>query len=147
MKNLYRGKLVDRFKDLVTFRPELVKDNWVFGSLVTNDDGRTFICVHASCSSNSFVSNGITTMFEVIPETIGIYTQLNDKNGNEVFTGDILRMGFDDYCVKYNPEQACYTFYLIKDNEEVVHWGFNQSTVANLEITGNIIDTPEFLKG
>lgn len=41
----------------------------------------------ALCQINSLVDNGTTTMFEVIPETVGEYSWLKDKNGERIFEG------------------------------------------------------------
>lgn len=114
-ENLFKGKLTEEFKDLVIVRPELVKDSWVCGSLIVDKNGRTYICTHALCSNKTYVNNGITTMFEVIPETVGQFTGATDRNSKEIFEGDIVRY-----------ELSAYGKSLTKDYEIVLHnysWG------------------------
>lgn len=111
LKNLCRGKLTERFKELASVRPELVKDGWVTGSLVTTEDGSTYICVYATCSHKTFINNTTATMYEVVPESVGRYIRRLDANGKKIFTGDILQKKYDsDYrgVVEWDYERAAY---------------------------------------
>lgn len=138
------------------------KDGFVYGSLVISGE-RYFICVSALCSANSLVNNGITTMIEVIPETVGQYTGLTDKNGKGIFEGDIVK---NDWCFacgysvikfgQYKPldmseeyQQGNLGFYL-----EHIHKADKRSVRKDIlffankcEVIGNIHDNPELLKG
>ena len=81
--------------------------------------------------------------FEVIPETVGRYTGLTDKNGRKIFEGDIVKRGFEIYIVRWNEEQFKYDFYTLNG---AIQSGFNIFAKDYTEVIGNIYDNPELLE-
>ena len=87
---------------------------------------------------------------EVIPETVGQFTGLIDKNGKEIYEGDVVR--YDDISdlgeslgevavVEYMYEQCCF------DPLAIGYGGCYYSRyIENTEVIGNIHDNPELLK-
>lgn len=82
------------------------------------------------------------TSFEVIPETVGQYTGLTDKNGTKIFEGDICkhRSNYSDNIVISTVVYENGHFLALVDK----HSGFELS--EKLEVIGNIHDNPELLK-
>ena len=104
--------------------------------------------------------------FEIIPETVGQYTGLTDKNGVRIFEGDILR-GFEyPFCSNINGEfnyfaeivwfddSSAFGIYTFKNPKSNVR-GISEGNTDYLEyfnadkweVIGNIYDNPELLEG
>ena len=115
---IFRGKRVDN-------------GEWVEGY---------YVCIsetyHYILTGNPVVEPGKIDVehYKVIPETVGQYTGLTDKNGRRIFEGDI---------VKCTDETNDYSF------TAVVMFGNpnGEDTGAYIEVVGNIHDNKELLKG
>ena len=83
------------------------------------------------------------TSFEVVPETVGQYTGLTDKNGVKIFEGDILSASKRNGVVVWHDDCGGYC----------VKHGFNGRSIIlvmndfDVEVIGNIYDNPELLGG
>lgn len=147
----------------ILFRGKDIKGNWHIGLL-------------AHIGNAWYISNkaGVATAFEVIPETVGQYTGLTDKNGKKIFEGDIIRYAYEDEYRMYLESLECPDDYLENafDNlwtvDEVVYCinvgypafdlnrhsfetnGLSELTESgcyHYEIIGNVHDNKELLKG
>lgn len=121
------------------------KDSLIYGFLVISKDYRYYICVSALCSIKSCVNNGMTSMIEVIPETVGQYTDLTDKNGTKIFEGDILNTTNSNYAIWYvDYKNTAFCCNQGNVNYSCVLDEFIQ--FSEVEVIGNIHDNSELLK-
>ena len=139
---LFRGKPVERFLTQMRITNQWDENGYVYGSLIVSDD-RCYICTFAICYAKTITTNGIATMVEVIPETVGQFTGFKDCNRKMIYEQDIVYEGCNGFVgvVEWCDKLGTYRLkglgedYVIKDAE--IEW----------EVIGNIHDNSELLKG
>lgn len=118
---------------------------FVYGDLVKNG-WRCFIIEHFSISKGKIVSS---IQHEVLPETVGQFTGLLDRNGKKIFEGDIVSAWSEGYNhkgeVRWRMEgQPAIIIYPAFANQGF--WKLhadNQGVDDGVEVIGTIHDKPE----
>ena len=128
---------------------------WEYGSLLNIED-TCFIIEKGDFDFDYRTENHAfwfdCTEKEVNPDTIGQYTELTDKNGKEIYEGDILcAKGRVIGYVKGGVRGYCYDVVYINHPAGESDWPL-YSTVKydypeEIEVIGNIHDNPELLEG
>ena len=131
------------------------KDNgeWVENHTVVElRDGQKYIPNNFAPSGLKIDENGNKVSFvalfhEVIPETVGQYTGLTDKNGKKIFEGDIIKNTWtgDTHTVDWCVDCAVWVLPCITDERRETTFGSYDGD--DYEVIGNIHDNPELLKG
>jgi uncharacterized phage protein (TIGR01671 family) len=91
-------------------------------------------------------SNDMLHIIEVIPDTIGQFTGLTDKNGVKIFEGDIVRLNiagviFNAVCKFYSGSFGLVWHYMGVDRWQA----FIGMCHVEYEVIGNIYDNPELM--
>lgn len=153
----------------ILFRGKTLSGKWVEGFFLIRKErykgDKTFMSEETIISSGICESSGAyaerTEVLEdeVIPETVGQFTDLTDKNGKKIFEGDVVRatVSYNDrfrdrvdsrtniYEVKYH-EKYCY-FHLARKQNNLLFDGNWSYYLKEIEVIGNIHDNPELLGG
>lgn len=116
----------------------LFNGEWVFGDLI-HRDADTIAIFELDIPFLELVT-------DIGPETIGQFTGRHDKNGNEIYEGDIVVIpGVTKGYVRYN---ALYWRYSVAAADEPLETECIQAGIPEecWMVIGNIHDNPELLK-
>ncbi len=114
-------------------KPKNLKDyKWVHGQLLYHQD-----------NISKIYSGEIDYPIGVIPETVGQFTGMTDKNGKKIFEGDICKGAWSTiFQVVYDD---CYLGFraIAKSGLSV---SIDYFGLDRIEVIGNIYDNPELLE-
>ena len=138
---------------------------WVYGHYWTNGFDNHFIRIIRDNDGACLID------FEVIPETVGQYTGLTDKDGKKIFEGDIISVHqflfdgseYEDFTegeIAYCIETCAFSLKLVRGQAIKSHMGYDSQEVSmpllplcefyglheeSYSVIGNIHDNPELL--
>ena len=113
--------------------------DWIYGSLVSSKDIDTAIYFQTG-------NGAVKTMdwVYVKGDTVGQFTSLYDKNGKEIYEGDILKVQGTDEKIEVRFVRGVFAFLWNGDLDEEAP--INAPTQEWAEVIGNIHDNPKLLK-
>lgn len=131
----------------INFRGKSISTGkWLYGCLLKNEEGKFAVVKPFKVNMDNECS-----CCEVDEETIGQFTGLKDKNGKEIYEGDILASeGKVIGWVQGGVRGYCYDVVYIDHPQWEKRWSL-YGTVVNdypgkLEVIGNIYDNRELLE-
>ena len=121
----------------IKFRGQQINTKkWVYGYLYRNK-GLYVICENIRYAEEE----------PILLDTVGQYTGLDDKNGKEIYEGDIVKLDSNMLkitgIVTYHNNEAVFVLEDLHDEIEECLWYMQE----DLEVIGNIYDNPELLRG
>ena len=140
-ENLFRGKCYD--------------GKWVEGFYYkrTHYYGEPSVKHYIIVSTEALDYDQVFEYHEVIPETVGQFTGITDKNGKKIFEGDIVKTKYGRLCIVgwfSSPVHNGWDLETIRTAENCAHTRYPDSfdlyKKENLEVIGNICDNPELLE-
>ena len=133
---LFRGKRRDNGK-------------WVEGNLFIPD-------IEDTPTQILMGTNVVRISYDVVPETIGQYTGLTDKNGKRIFEEDIISIPFEEDRYPYEENVIHYEnaevyfdierygwYVRYSDDDSLSIWEYDDRDII---VIGNIHDNPELLE-
>jgi len=144
-KILFRGKRSDN-------------GEWVYGFYVLFG-GKNIIMLSDTTELRPSEIFGLNELYEypviheVVPDTVGQFTGLLDKNGNKIFEGDILKTEYSKVICEFGTgdfSNGCHSYqgwcFTDLEQDDSLRSNYNDSWyVQEYEIIGNKWDNPELL--
>ena len=128
----FRGRSVEAFSE----------EEWKYGYLI-EDEGYSFIINQVIEANEQYITIG--SWCPVNPDTLGQSTGLKDKNGQEIFEGDIVKMAKDVYSepTYYEVVRHYGGAYRLESKQHGCELWLRHT---NCEVVGNIYENRELLE-
>lgn len=132
----------------IKFRGKQENSNrWITGCLIQYESGDVAI-FEKMMTKYGYEATQITKRTKVNSDTIGQFTGLTDKNGKEIYEGDILKADYYDtlHEVVFSDTVGAFMLDEIPSTGDIVVIGY-EDIVSHFEVIGNIYDNQDLLEG
>jgi uncharacterized phage protein (TIGR01671 family) len=134
----------NKMERTIKFRGKSISGEWVYGDLIQLD---TQLCIAkshqwAGVPANNSIEIDVT---KIVPETVGQFTGLKDRNGVKIYEGDVIQYETDYDLMRFE----------VKWNKDTLMWEAVSQVIVDeplyykngfIEIIGNIHDNPELIE-
>lgn len=138
-----------KFRGREAFKSKFFTARWYFGGIMIDGDD-AWLCVKKE-------DKGVISV-KVDPNTVGQFTGLLDKNGTEIYDGDIIitplghtvivKFGYKEFVFEIDRTYESVASYgWLAENVKNGYVDFLDNTIIKGEVIGNIHDNPELIKG
>lgn len=133
----------------ILFRGKTFNGEWVFGSFMAWYFEGQYNKEKPITPTIFWIENGRQHRSAVIPETVGQFTGLLDKNGKKIFEGDVVKRIFvDDGLEEVTQILEVYwgRWCWMRKKVNGIGFSFDSIEARDSEVIGNIHDNPELLE-
>lgn len=118
---------------------------FIYGSLMSDDKQEVAMIQQRANPVN--YGNATGWCFGVIPESIGQFTGLQDKNGVDIYEGDLAINAVGEKGIVKSEDGTFYLYYFDEPAKQYLHLSvikdkdYNSTGKCDIEVTGNIHTT------
>ena len=118
----------------IKFRGKKKNGSWLFGDLVQRPPIALIFPLDAPDSQDNYI---------VDLKTVGQFTGLTDKNGVEIYEGDIVKVDIftKNYCIVFGESEKWGASFQYKSDFSIYY--LTESFTRDCLVIGNIFDNPE----
>lgn len=133
----------------------IIGDKWVYGDLlhigggyiINHGSQKDYDISHDNKFAIQFYHEEVSVVF---PDTVGQFTGKTDINGKDIYNDDVVRVftverSFN-VVVKWSNYSMAFMACYVNGSQSPFSW-FTNLLVYELEVIGNVFDSPELLKG
>lgn len=147
----------------IKFRAKHIKNGaWLYGDLLQSNEGSVYIGVHGQYIDDGYHFNEMYNETCYVDEdTIGQFTGLLDRNGKEIYEGDIIHLNDEEFELEHgngvvlfldrdSSGNPCGGMWYVGNADEDSNTEtslYDLNWEGALEVIGNRFDNPEMLKG
>lgn len=132
----FRGQTRRKGESIINMAGDKCEANWVYGGIFPQNNDGDFAIIYEQPSCEKRV---------VYADTVGQYIGIDDKNRNEIYEGDIVRVieDFEEiYVVEWDKDIARY----VLTQNGTTMCDFGDIYGDDMEVVGNVYENADLLK-
>lgn len=140
----FRGQTRRKGERIINMAGDKCEANWVYGGIFPQNDSGDFAIIYQQVPT--------IDKFSVYADTVGQYTGIEDKNGKEIYDGDIVKL--PAWITNHGDYAVCKFTDLSSDTYPIIGFAFfdlkgnlvDSDEWDEYEVVGNVYENPELLQ-